>query len=164
MISQELLQGVYLFKNMSAEECAKFAKIAVQVPMQTGDVLFRAGSPSTAMYLIKDGSIRITQQSPSGETIPVATLGPGAHFGEMGLVDSPDRSASAEAMEHSALFCFEYDATRALLDANPAIAVKFYRSIAHFLANRLRMSTDTMVFAREKILRHVSDVTKPPSQ
>jgi CRP-like cAMP-binding protein len=163
MISQELLQEVYLFKNMTTEECAKFAKIAVQIPMQTGDVLFRAGSPSTAMYLIKDGSISITQQAPSGDTIPVVTLGAGSHFGEMGLVDSPDRSATAEAMEHSALFCFEYEATRALLASDPVIAVKFYRSIAHFLANRLRMSTDTMVFAREKALRHVAEATKLPS-
>jgi CRP-like cAMP-binding protein len=161
MISQELLQEVYLFKNMSNEECAKFAKIAERVPLQTGDVLFRAGSASTAMYLIKDGSMNITQQGPKGETIPVATLGPGAHFGEMGLVDSPDRSATAEAMEHSALFRFDYDAINALLEANPLMAVKFYRAIAHFLAGRLKRSTDTLVFARETMLRHTAEATKP---
>jgi PPM family protein phosphatase len=154
VVSDSLLQGVYLFKDMQAEERAKFAQIADAVAVPAGGRIFHAGEASTAMYLIKDGSIEINAQSAGGETVNVATLAAGGHFGEMSLVDDAPRSATAEAIEATHLFKFSYDKMRALLAANPVISDKFYRSLTRFLSNRLRQTTSDLTFAREKNLRH----------
>ena len=75
MISDTLLKGVYLFGDLSAEERGRLAKIAESMALPAGFQIFRAGEEATALYLIKDGSVRITTLSPSGERIDVATLG-----------------------------------------------------------------------------------------
>ena len=154
MISDSLLQGVYLFKDMTTDQRARFAKIAEPVAVAAGGRIFHAGEASTAMYLIKDGSVQISAQSIGGDTVDVATLAEGGHFGEMSLVDNAPRSAAAEAIEATHLFKFGYEHMHALLAADVAISDKFYRSLTRFLSNRLRQTTSDLTFAREKNLRH----------
>ncbi|MEP7180656.1 MAG: cyclic nucleotide-binding domain-containing protein [Betaproteobacteria bacterium] len=154
MISDSLLQGVYLFGDLGADERELLGRIAEPMTMAAGSAVFRAGDPATALYLIKDGSVRITTSAPGGETINVATLASGAHFGEMALIDGASRSATVETLEPTAMFRFDYDRIRATLDKSPVTAAKVYRALARFLCNRLRQTTTDMSYAREKNLRH----------
>ena len=147
MISDTLLKGVYLFGDLSAEERGRLAKIAESMALPARFQIFRAGEEATALYLIKDGSVRITTLSPSGERIDVATLGSGSHYGAK-------RSASAETLEATTIFRFDYSKIQSVLNGSPPIASKFYRALARFLSNRLRQTTTDMSFAREKNLRH----------
>jgi CRP-like cAMP-binding protein len=154
MISDTLLKGVYLFADLSADERGRLARIAESMNMPAGFQIFRAGEEATALYLINDGSVRIATLSPSGARIEVATLGSGSHFGEMALIDGAKRSASAETLEPTSIFRFDYDKIQSLLDGSPPIASRFYRALARFLSNRLRQTTTDMSFARERNLRH----------
>ena len=154
MISDTLLKGVYLFGDLSAEERGRLAKIAESMALPAGFQIFRAGEEATALYLIKEGSVRISTLSPSGERIDVATLGPASHSGEMALIDGAKRSATAETLEATAIFRFDYAKIQSVLNSSPPIASKFYRALARFLSNRLRQTTTDMSFAREKNLRH----------
>jgi len=154
MISDTLLHGVYLFADLSAEERSQLAKLAEPMSVSAGSQLFSVGDAATALYLIKDGSVRITTIAAGGERIEVAVLGSGSHFGEMALIDGAKRSATAETLEPTSLFRFDYAKIGAALDKSPAIAAKFYRAAARFLSNRLRQTTTDMSFAREKNLRY----------
>jgi CRP/FNR family transcriptional regulator, cyclic AMP receptor protein len=154
MISDSLLQGVYLFTDLNADERASLAKIAEEMTLPARFPIFGAGDPATALYLIKDGSVRLTVTSSGGKLIDVATLGSGSHFGEMALIDGAKRSATAETLEPTFMFRFDYAKVTALLDRSPTTAAKLYRSLARFLSNRLRQTTTDMSFAREKNLRH----------
>jgi CRP/FNR family transcriptional regulator, cyclic AMP receptor protein len=154
MISDSLLQGVYLFKELTAEERTSLTRIAEEMNLPAGFSIFRAGDSATALYLIKDGSVRIAVIAANGERIDVATIGSGSHFGEMALIDGANRSATAETLEPTHMFRFDYDKITALLDRSPATAARLYRSMARFLSNRLRQTTTDMSFAREKNLRY----------
>ena len=154
MISDSLLQSVYLFTDLSADERASLAKIAEEMSLAAGFPIFSTGDPATALYLIKDGSVRVAVTSSGGKSIDVATLGSGSHFGEMALIDGAKRSATAETLEATAIFRFDYGKIQSVLNSSPPIASKFYRALARFLSNRLRQTTTDMGFAREKNLRH----------
>jgi CRP-like cAMP-binding protein len=154
MISDSLLQGVYLFADLTPAERRELNKIAEAMTLPARSPVFTAGDPATAFYLIKSGSVRISRLASSGEPIGVATLASGSHFGEMALVDGAPRSATAETLEPTAIFRFDYGKIGALLDRSPAMAAKLYRSLARFLSNRLRQTTTDMSFAREKNLRY----------
>ena len=154
MISDSLLQSVYLFTDLSADERTSLAKIAEEMNLAAGFPIFRTGDPATALYLINDGSVRIAVTSSSGKSIDVATLGSGSHFGEMALIDGAKRSATAVTLEPTSMFRFDYDRITALLDRSPETGTKLYRSLARFLSNRLRQTTTDMSYAREKNLRH----------
>jgi CRP-like cAMP-binding protein len=154
MISDTLLQGVYLFADLSPDERTQLAKLAEPMSVAAASQLFSAGDAATALYLIKDGSVRISTIAAGGERIEVAVLGSGSHFGEMALIDGAKRSATAETLEPTSLFRFDYARIGPALDKSPAIAAKFYRALARFLSNRLRQTTTDMSFAREKNLRY----------
>jgi CRP-like cAMP-binding protein len=154
MINDALLKGVYLFADLDASQRAEVAKLADAVKLPAEFTIFAAGDRATALFLIQDGTVRITTTSPGAQTIDIATLGPGSHFGEMALVDDAPRSATVRTLEPTSLFRFDYDRMRALLDRSTPIAGIFYHALAHFLSTRLRQTTTDMTFAREKNLRY----------
>lgn len=153
-MSRSLLQNVYLFKGLNADEMGALEKVAKTQSFNTGDTVFIKGEASTAMYLIKHGSVNISQTTQSGENLVVATLGTGSHFGEMGFVDGENRSATASAAEMTELIVIPYDQLRDLLNQNTTMALKLYRELSAFLCGRLRATTNDLGFARERNLSH----------
>jgi EAL domain-containing protein (putative c-di-GMP-specific phosphodiesterase class I)/CRP-like cAMP-binding protein len=62
-----------------------------------GEVIFEEGSLSDKAYIIESGLVEIFVGSNDKE-IQLSVMGPGNIFGEMGLIDSQPRSASARAL------------------------------------------------------------------
>lgn len=153
-MSRSLLQNVYLFKGLTSDEMGAISELGKTHSYNTGDTIFIKGEPATAMYFIKHGSIKIQQTTKSGDNLVVATLGTGSHFGEMAMVDSEPRSATASAAEMTEVIVIPYAGLKQYLDKNQTVAVKFYRELSHFLCGRLRATTNDLGFAREKNLSH----------
>lgn len=150
-----LLKNVYLFKTLAPKELDAINEIAQSENFVAGDTIFVRGEAAKAMYFIKHGSVKIQQGTKSGDSLDVAQLSAGSHFGEMAFVDGEPRSASAIAAERTELIVVPYEKLQVFLTSNPAVAVKFYHELAHFLAGRLRVTTSDLSFAREKNLSHM---------
>lgn len=154
MSTSNLLQNVYLFKDMASIELDKIGAIAKVSSYVPGDEIFNQGDEAHSLYVIKYGSVRIQQTSKDGNGVDVAHLGTGSHFGEMAFVDGEKRSATVSVIEKTEIVSLDFDQLRGVLDANPTIAVKFFKALCHFLCGRLRITTNDLSFAREKNLRH----------
>jgi len=63
---------------------------------RNGEAIFEEGSVGKHMYVVVTGQVDIRKKTGNGNAV-VATLGKGEPFGEMALVDSLPRSASAVA-------------------------------------------------------------------
>jgi CRP-like cAMP-binding protein len=148
------LQNVYLFKTLTPDEMKQVDALATVESHSAGETIFIRGEPAKALYLIKFGSIKIRQTTKSGDTMDVATLGTGSHFGEMPFLDGEPRSATAEANEAVELITLPYDKLQGVMENNQTIAMKIYREMAHFMCGRLRATTNDLGFAREKNLSH----------
>lgn len=153
-MSRSLLQNVYLFKSLSPAELDEVSALGQVETLASGTTVFLRGEPAKALYLIKFGSVKIQQSGKSGDSIDVATLGTGSHFGEMAFVDNAPRSATAVAGEKTELIVIPYEKLQVYLTKNKEAAVKFYKELAHFLCGRLRVTTSDLSFAREKNLSH----------
>lgn len=149
----DLLQNVSLFKDLSPSELQTINGIAKVQTCGAGDQVFGEGDPADALYIIKFGSVRISHSARDNE-VDIAQLGSGSHFGEMSFVDGEPRSATVEVLEKSELVRIGFEELKALFAKQPAIAVKAYQSLAHFLCRRLRVTTTDLSFAREKNIRH----------
>jgi putative ABC transport system ATP-binding protein len=68
---------------------------------QPGQVVFEQGAPSDLVYIVEDGQVEIVRQRTDGAEEPVALLGPGRYFGELGPLFGLRRSATARAVEHA---------------------------------------------------------------
>ena len=60
-------------------------------------IIFKQNSSGNEMYIVSSGRVKLFSESETGRRMVLATLKPGEHFGEMSLVDSSPRSATAIA-------------------------------------------------------------------
>ena len=86
--------------------------------IKKGEILFREGDPSDAMYVIKKGSIAITKAKGSSEII-LAELKPGEMLGEMAFFDNKPRSASAKANQDSEVITLPFSSLHAQFKTFP---------------------------------------------
>ena len=108
---------------------------STQMQYKAGERVFAEGDPSYYCYQIVRGKVDIVL-SPAGRREVIATLGPGEVFGEMGVIDSGPRSATAIAAEDTE--CVVFGALDLLdqFDEDPANTIEVMRT----LIKRLRQS------------------------
>lgn len=136
-----ILKQIYLFGDFSDAELKKVASITEAKNFLPGQDIFSIGQAASSFYVVVMGSVKITVNSGEGDEIQIRNLGSGSHFGEMPFMDGEQRSATVQAIENSHLAEIPYAKLQALLEQDPAMACKFYRSTARFLAVRLRATT-----------------------
>lgn len=152
-MARKILSDIYLFKQLDEQELDRLESIAETRHFNSDDIIFDQGDEADSLYVIQYGSVQIRRND--DDTLGIRTLGSGSHFGEMSLIDEQKRSAGATVKEPSELVIIRYAPLLELLDAHPAIAVKFYRAIARYLSGRLRRTTTDLGFARERTMHHV---------
>ncbi len=64
-----------------------------------GELVFEENSSGSEMYIVASGRVKLYSTSEKGRRTVLAVLKPGEHFGEMALVDSSPRSATAMATQ-----------------------------------------------------------------
>lgn len=136
-----MLKSIYLFSEFSDAELKKVAVIAEDKNFMPGQDIFSVGQDAGAMYVVVMGSVQISVNSEEGDEIRIRNFGSGSHFGEMPFIDGGKRSATVTTMESSHVAEIPYAKLLALLEQDGAMACKFYRSTARFLASRLRATT-----------------------
>lgn len=107
-----------------------------------GDVIYREGDASQAVYLIKSGRINIVDTYPETGNVVAKSLGPGRVFGEVELIDRRPRSSTAQASEEVKLTVFSHEEIMDMIFANPEKSLILARDVF----DRLRQlySTDSL--------------------
>lgn len=104
------------------------------VPMQNfseGDLIFREQEPADGrMYALMEGQVHIARQGHLLETVSTE----GALFGELALIDSMPRSATAQAASPVRLAVITSEKFRELILRNPSFALEVMR----LLTSRVR--------------------------
>jgi CRP/FNR family cyclic AMP-dependent transcriptional regulator len=134
----ELLRGVPLFSELSPEELDQVAGVAIPRSYPSETRVFHEGDPGDACYIVSRGSCRVTRQHSDGRMITLATLGPGAIFGELAMFDGERRSASVETGENTQLLALPATDVRSLLRTHPGMAEKLIVA----LTRRLREANE----------------------
>lgn len=110
-----------------------------------GTLLFIEGEPSTDMYIIRSGKVRILKQE--GEnTVELAILGAGSVLGELALLDHQPRSATAQVIEDSSVTVIDEELFTRTIQQIPS----WFGNIIQLVVKRLR---DTMKKNSEDIIR-----------
>ena len=98
--------------------------------LRAGDVIFREGQPANELFVIKSGHVRIQVGNRA-----IAELSTDNIFGEMALIDSEPRSATAIAITDVELVPISEKQFLFLVSQTPYFALKVMRT----LAQRLRV-------------------------
>lgn len=87
------LRQSILFSDVTLATAIELAKMAEQIVLRGGDVLFRQGDVSDAIYVVINGRLDVIKQTANGRAELVNEIGPGESVGELGLVTDQRRSA-----------------------------------------------------------------------
>ncbi|MGH8647584.1 MAG: cyclic nucleotide-binding domain-containing protein [Gammaproteobacteria bacterium] len=98
-----------------------------------GATIFEQGQPGRVMYVVLEGEVEIRAHGQA-----VNKLGPGDLLGEMALIDSGPRSASAMALSRCRLAPVDEKRFLFMVQQSPFFAVHVMRELAH----KLRFMTD----------------------
>src|SRR6478736_3915434 len=117
-----------------------------------GEIIFHAGDPGNALYIIVSGDVKISLPSEEGDEAILATIGPGDVFGELALLDGAPRSATATALLATEAVILPRDQFRELVATEPAVRDILLASLAeelHFLDMTGRLAARLVRLARE---------------
>jgi CRP/FNR family transcriptional regulator, cyclic AMP receptor protein len=88
----DMLQNVPLFAGLDKKDLKHIASSFKEKKYGANETIEKEGEKGVSLFLIKDGDVEIKRGNKT-----LAHLGPGQFFGEMSLLDSQPRSASAIA-------------------------------------------------------------------
>src|SRR5277367_1675436 len=101
---------------------------------KAGDIIFREGDEARELFVIKRGEVRIQIGNRTAAELSADSI-----FGEMALIDSEPRSATAVAVSDVELVPISEKQFLFLVSQTPYFALKVMRT----LAQRLRKTTKT---------------------
>jgi CRP/FNR family transcriptional regulator, cyclic AMP receptor protein len=140
-----ILRGTDLLASVSAEDLRTVAAASRLRRFGRGQIVFTRNDPSDTVVVVVSGRVKMVFRSADGGELTLAVLGPGAVFGEIGVVDNGPRSADAETLEECQLLLVPREAVQDICARVPAAAQVLSRSIAAIL-RRLTEVTADLVF------------------
>ncbi|CAA9301928.1 MAG: hypothetical protein AVDCRST_MAG77-5732 [uncultured Chloroflexi bacterium] len=147
-----LLSTVDLFSGLSRVALAKIAASLDPVQLADHEPACVQGDPGDSMYIVSGGSLGVFILPDGVHEARVATLGPGACFGEMALLTGEPRSATVRALGAAEALRLERERFVDLLRREPAIGL----AISATLSRRLRDANQAMSQDKQAIVRAVA--------
>ena len=141
----EFLKKVPLFADLAENDLKLLCKSVQEISLRKGETLFEEGSPGNRAFIIRDGKIEILKIS-RGREVLLATRQSGEVIGEMALLESAPRMASARAGTDSVLYAIDKIQFDHLISTSKSAAsAMFYTILARF------RSTEALLRQSEKM-------------
>jgi len=127
----ELAKRIPLFRGLSPDDVGKIFAKGMTMDVKKGDAVFYQGTTGNQMYVVLGGTVGLFDGKKH-----LATLRTGDMFGEMALINSEPRSATATAAEDCHLFVLSESIFQKLMTKKAAIRILL--NIIGTLSSRLR--------------------------
>src|SRR5215212_1086344 len=133
--TRNLLTDIELFLGLTPTQMDWVAQRAHRRVFEAGRNVMTIEQPGEAVYIILHGTVKIHIEQSERDVI-LSILGAGDLLGEMSLIDSVGRSASAVTLEDSLLLWMDKLTLSYILDNFPPVA----RNLVKILSARVRLS------------------------
>jgi len=133
--TRNLLSDIALFVGLTPSQLDWVAQHAHRRVFEMGRNVMTIEQPGEAVYVILHGTVKIHIEQGERDVI-IAILGTGDMLGEMSLIDSIGRSASAVTLENSLMLWMDRSTFNYMLDNFPPVA----RNLVKILSARVRLS------------------------
>ena len=152
-----------LFEGVESDLLKQFAPEVQVVLLNAGEVVFREGDPGDLLYLVGEGSIKISKSGRGGEQETLGFIKSGNFFGEMALLDGKPRSAMATATEPTLLGTVDELTFQHILELAPSrLHLNFLRLVserlrsvnAHFISEVMRSERLSLVGSMANSIIH----------
>lgn len=151
-----------MLRRMRRARLAAFLRDAEVRELGQGAVLFREGDRAETVYLILEGSVRLSRSVEGDLQVRIATRGPLEWLGELSLGPEETRSATVTTESRTRLLEISRDRFLEVLRAEPGAAVELLQLTAHrvresdaAVVDLVRKRTEDLVAANVRLGKEV---------
>ena len=109
------LDGVRLFDSLTLSQKFELMR-GLQIRYYSQEqMIVRQGETGSEFFIIVQGQVQCGKNS-AGGFVPVRTLGKGAHFGEVALLNNVKRTMTVRALDEVRLLCIDKEAFMSVAD------------------------------------------------
>ena len=145
-----LLAGIEFFALLKEEDRQALADVVDAISLKTGETLFNAGEPGESLFVVRSGSIELFIKDTVGQKIVLTISEAGDLFGELSLLDSGPRTATAVALSDTELLMLDRDDLLLLFQKRPDAAL-------NMLAAMSTMTRKADELLRTRVSRNVNE-------
>jgi uncharacterized membrane protein len=145
-----LLAGIGIFELLHDQDRQALADVVDLMKLNAGETLFQAGEPGDSLFIVRSGSIELFIKDTAGQKIVLTVAEEGDLFGELSLLDSGPRTATAVAVTDTGLLVLDRDDLLLLFQKRPDAAL-------HMLAAMSAMTRKADELLRTRVSRNVNE-------
>jgi CRP/FNR family cyclic AMP-dependent transcriptional regulator len=144
------LVNIRMFEHLNADDRAALAQVIDESAIPEGQTLFQAGDPGDSLFIIMKGHVELFIKDTAGQKILLTTAGPGDMFGELAMLDSGPRTATALALADCEVLVLDRDDLVLLFQRKPEAAL-------HMLAALSGLTRKADELLRTRVSRNVNE-------
>ena len=126
---ERLLELVDIFATFTPDERAAIAAKLKQRSYDEGEILFEPGIVLQSLFIVGSGVVSFTREGIEGE-MEVLRLGPGDHFGEIGMLTGAAATARMSALIPTTVYELAKADLTPILEAQPQVSQELCRALA----------------------------------
>jgi len=126
----QFLANIKMFELLEDDDCVELANVIDESHVAAGDALFHAGDPGDALFIVQSGEIELFIKDTAGQKIVLATPSAGDMFGELAMLDSGPRTATAVALQDSDILVLDRDDLVLLFQKKPEAALHMLAALS----------------------------------
>jgi len=124
------LESTRLFSALASSELDRVRTVVREIVFPVGQDIFVEGETGDGIYIVKDGLIQISVMLDYGNRLVLTQLGEGEVFGELSVMDSDPRSATATAERETTVYFIPRDELTRMMEIIPQLSAGFVREIS----------------------------------
>jgi CRP/FNR family cyclic AMP-dependent transcriptional regulator len=144
------LANITMFELLDEDDRIALASVVDELKVPAGNTLFQAGDPGDSLFIVRMGEIELFIKDTAGQTIVLHTAKAGDMFGELAMLDSGARTATALALTDAELLVLDRDDLVLLFQRKPEAAL-------HMLASLTSLTRKADELLRTRVSRNVNE-------
>jgi uncharacterized membrane protein len=139
-----------MFDLLDEDDRVALAAMIDEKTVPAGDTLFQAGDPGDSLFIVREGQIELFIKDTAGQRIVLHTAEPGDMFGELAMLDTGSRTATALALTETQLLVVDREDLIMLFKRIPEAAL-------HMLASLTSLTRKADDLLRTRVSRNVNE-------
>lgn len=129
-----------LFSGLTADEISSLEDLFQVQHLDSGKTIFIENMLGEFLYLIKKGSVAISQMLGEIDEQVLVVLGSGETFGELALIDESVRATTARVVDDAVLYMLSRDSFMQLVASHPQLGMGLTLNIFRAFSQRMRQA------------------------
>jgi CRP/FNR family transcriptional regulator, cyclic AMP receptor protein len=138
------LKACPLFKDFTDVGLQIFAAIGIPRAFPKGSALFLENRPGESLFILGEGTVRLSARSPAGEEVMLGEVGTGEPLGELALLQKGDRLCTAIALTDVTAVEIRHPDFLTLTAQKPQACMKLLMGIVTHFGHKVRENRAAM--------------------